>query len=446
MTKFFIIKALQERFLKYNKIHKISKVATKVIVVHFDNASSDNAYYFDFNLVSVYKKPLQQSDDNSQVFSSPFDLFLKSKLKNTNIANVEIINNDKILCLKLVSKRSYKQDEFYLIIEFLPRVANLIVLNSNKKILQALYFKQFQDRNIQIGQTYIPPKKPNIEFKADNIDDLDKLLIENYVQINSSILDRKKADKIKIIQAKIQALQKILSSLSNSKELKEQANSLQNKASLLLANKDKIKPYTREITLKDANNQDIHIVLDSNCSDVIAIINQMFEKSKKLKAKSNKIHIQKDEIESKIEFYSKLISNIQEATNENECEFLYPTQNKSKKKQNEKNKPYASFEYDGFLIWLGRNERENIYLLKNSNVSDFWFHLQGMPSCHVIVKTKKKSLPHEVIQKAGSLCATFSLNKGDGNFRVDYTKRANVTIKNGANVTYQPYNTMSVNV
>jgi len=281
MTKFFIIKALQERFLKYNKIHKISKVATKVIVVHFDNASSDNAYYFDFNLVNVYKKPLQQSDDNSQVFSSPFDLFLKSKLKNTNITNVEIINNDKILCLKLVSKRSYKQDEFYLIIEFLPRVANLIVLNSNKKILQALYFKQFQDRNIQIGQTYIPPKKPNIEFRADNIDDLDKLLIENYVQINSSILDRKKADKIKIIQAKIQALQKILSSLSNSKELKEQANSLQNKASLLLANKDKIKPYTREITLKDANNQDIHIVLYENCSDVIAIINQMFEKSKK---------------------------------------------------------------------------------------------------------------------------------------------------------------------
>ncbi len=445
MTKFFIIKALQGRFSKYNKIHKISKVATKVIVIHFDNGSGDSAYYFDFNLVSVYKKPQEQSDDNSQVFNSPFDLFLKNKLKNTNIANVEILNNDKILCLKLVSKKSYKQDEFYLIIEFLPRVANLIVLNANHKILQALYFKQFQNRNIQISQTYQPPQKPNIEFKSDRVDDLDKLLIDNYLQINSSVLQNKKADKIKTIKSKIQALQKILHSLNNSQELKKQADELQNKASLLLANIDKIKPYTNKIELKDSDNKDIVIAIDGGANP-IDVINKMFDKSKKLKVKSNKIHIQKDEIESKIEFYSKLISNIQEANNENECEFLYPTQNKSKKKQNEKNKPYASFEYDGFLIWLGRNERENIYLLKNSNASDFWFHIQGMPSCHVIVKTKKKTLPDEVVQKASMLCASFSLNKGDGTFKVDYTKRANVTIKNGANVTYKQYSSVSVNI
>ncbi len=100
---------------------------------------------------------------------------------------------------------------------------------------------------------------------------------------------------------------------------------------------------------------------------------------------------------------------------------------------------------DGYKIMLGRDERENIYLLENSKASDFWFHLQGMPSSHVIVSCTKKTLPQNIIEEAAKICARFSIDSG-GRFSVDYTQRRNVKIQNKANVLYNPYSTVEVKV
>ncbi len=94
---------------------------------------------------------------------------------------------------------------------------------------------------------------------------------------------------------------------------------------------------------------------------------------------------------------------------------------------------------------LGRDERENIYLLENSKASDFWFHLQGMTSSHVIVSNSKKTLPQHIIEEAAKICAKFSLDSG-GVYDVDYTQRRNVKIQNRANVLYNPYSTVVVKV
>ena len=72
-----------------------------------------------------------------------------------------------------------------------------------------------------------------------------------------------------------------------------------------------------------------------------------------------------------------------------EIEFYIPKKDK-KQTKTKKSQPYQSFFIDGFKIMLGRDERENIYLLQNSKASDFWFHLQGQVSSHVIVSNTKK--------------------------------------------------------
>ena len=94
---------------------------------------------------------------------------------------------------------------------------------------------------------------------------------------------------------------------------------------------------------------------------------------------------------------------------------------------------------------LGANERENIYLLENSKASDFWFHLKDRPSCHVIVQNSKKDLPQNIIEKAASLCAKFSVDFG-GTYEVDFTQRRNVKIQHGASVLYNPYNTIVIKI
>ncbi|CAI8205967.1 MAG: Uncharacterised protein [Arcobacter lacus] len=94
---------------------------------------------------------------------------------------------------------------------------------------------------------------------------------------------------------------------------------------------------------------------------------------------------------------------------------------------------------------LGTSERENIYLLKNSKASDFWFHLKDRPSSHVIVQNTKKTIPDTVIEQAAIICAKFSSDFG-GTYEVDFTQRRNVKIQNGANVLYNPYTTTVVKV
>jgi predicted ribosome quality control (RQC) complex YloA/Tae2 family protein len=94
---------------------------------------------------------------------------------------------------------------------------------------------------------------------------------------------------------------------------------------------------------------------------------------------------------------------------------------------------------------LGRDERENIFLLKNSKASDFWFHLQGEVSSHVIVSNTKKTLPEKIVEEAAKICAKFSTNYG-GNYSVDFTQRRNVAIQTRANVLYNPYSTVNIKI
>ena len=94
---------------------------------------------------------------------------------------------------------------------------------------------------------------------------------------------------------------------------------------------------------------------------------------------------------------------------------------------------------------LGRDERENIYLLKNSKASDFWFHLKDEVSAHVIVVNTKKTIPQNIIQEASKICARFSKDDG-GVYVIDYTQRRNVKIQTKANVLYNPYNTIKIKI
>lgn len=64
-----------------------------------------------------------------------------------------------------------------------------------------------------------------------------------------------------------------------------------------------------------------------------------------------------------------------------------------------------------------------------------------MPSSHVIIKTDKANVPQSVLDFAAKICVEFSVTK-KGTYLVDYTQRRNVTIVNGANVTYVDYQTM----
>ena len=212
--------------------------------------------------------------------------------------------------------------------------------------------------------------------------------------------------------------------LDNIEVLEEYVIQYNNDATIILADLYNYEGYTKSLKIKQSND--------------------LFTKAKKTKQKIKNQHIEETNLTQKYEFYKRLISIIKKAETKDEIEFYMPKKDKNQKKTKKAN-PYKSFFIDGYKIMLGRDERENIYLLENSRASDFWFHLQGEVSSHVIVSNTKKTIPEKLIIEAAKICAKFSSDFG-GTFNVDYTQRRNVKIQNRANVLYNPYSTIVVKV
>jgi predicted ribosome quality control (RQC) complex YloA/Tae2 family protein len=71
---------------------------------------------------------------------------------------------------------------------------------------------------------------------------------------------------------------------------------------------------------------------------------------------------------------------------------------------------YDTKEYD---ICIGQNNEENWKLIDNSKETDIWFHVEGEPSCHVILKNaeKMRGIPKQVIKRCACLCKSNSKAK-----------------------------------
>lgn len=77
----------------------------------------------------------------------------------------------------------------------------------------------------------------------------------------------------------------------------------------------------------------------------------------------------------------------------------------------------------GFEVLVGRNNKENATLTHRIGRStDYWFHAQGYPGSHVLVRTAGKDLSPPDILYAAQLAAAHSKARGGGTVPVDYTR------------------------
>ncbi|HRM35671.1 MAG TPA: NFACT RNA binding domain-containing protein [Aliarcobacter cryaerophilus] len=420
----------------------IKRVDNNIIIIEFNNK---NIIYFDLNKSNAKIFKSKEQISLKKDFNAPFDVVLQKKFTNSKIESIEIYNNDKIINIKVNSSSSYKKENLILQLEFTGKYTNIIILDENRTILEALRhideYSSFRVVKVGVKLEEIPKKDfvPK-EYEIENIEDYLYQVYDEQVKEN---LENIKKQKISNIDKNIKKLEKILHSLPKKEDLEKESEDTYTKANLILANLHTIKAYQKELKIEDYNGKLITVELE-NMKNPTIFTNDLFKKAKKLKQKAFNITIEESNLKDKLDFLKKLRINLQNASSIDECEFLSPkkekNQIKTKKAQNRE-----SFFFEGFKIMLGANERENIYLLENSKASDFWFHLKDRPSCHVIVQNSKKDLPQNIIEKAASLCAKFSVDFG-GTYEVDFTQRRNVKIQHGANVLYNPYSTIVVKV
>ena len=424
---------------KFQKISAIYRVSDTILKIAFDR---DDEIYFNMQRSnsSMFRC---KSYPRSKVYNAPFDVVIAKRFNRSNILGVELLNGDKILRFKTAVASAYKEEITYLQIEFTGKYTNVIILDENNTVLEALrhvdLFSSF--REVRVGQKLLDVPVAPFVAKEYLLEDVESFLYECYNKEQSQKLDALKKQKISFLQKKLKKLEKLFNSLDDEESLNAEAQKCQHYGNLILSNMHKIKPYTLNVELQDYDGESVNIKLLKAYSTVSGMSNSLFTRSKKAKQKASHLHIEKESLSSKIEHIKLFIHTVQEAKDSAKIELLFPKRVQSKKVK--VNDSIETFLIEGYKVQLGKNEKGNVELLQNARAKDVWLHLKDQPSTHVIIRTDKQNLPIKVLQGAARLCVDFTTTAKD-KFLVDYTPRREVTMQHGANVLYNKYKTLEV--
>ena len=380
----------------------------------------------------------------SKTYHAPFDKALQKRFTKVKIKSLKVLENNRILEISVVSESGYKCVNSTLFLEFTGRNTNAIILDEDKKVVEALRHIDLKvsSRQVKVGELLNPLPKYEINEKIENITNIEEFLYSAYQKRQEINLENLKTQKMVLLQKKIDKIESILDSLENEEELLRQANLLQKKATLLLSNKYNLNDYDKKISLYDFDGNSCSFEIENEFRTLQNAIESYFQKSKKLKQKAKSQYKERESLEEKKEFLDRLGDLVKNAKSIQEVNILSPKQNNKNGKKLEQD-PFLTLFFDDFKIMVGKNRKGNIALLKLAKKNDIWLHVKDIPSAHVIVKTNKMQIPQNVLEFSAKLCVNFS-KLGTGNYTVDYTQRVYVKQAENANVTYTNYKSIEI--
>lgn len=87
------------------------------------------------------------------------------------------------------------------------------------------------------------------------------------------------------------------------------------------------------------------------------------------------------------------------------------------------------FNGTNYSIKIGKNKKENDDLVKTSAKTNIWFHVNNIPSSHVVLSNEERlnKIPKQVIKRCACLCKSNSSSKSESKCEIIYTEMANVS-------------------
>lgn len=168
-------------------IRQIRRVENNTIFIEFNDR---NVIYFDMAKSNslIYKK--DEKISSKKDFIAPFDTILQKRFNNSRIKNITMHNDDKIIRIYVNSKSSYKELTTILQFEFTGKHTNIIILDENEIILEALrHIDEFSSsRVVKVGEKLDEIPKQTFIPKMEEIKDTEEFLLNNYLQKEQSLL------------------------------------------------------------------------------------------------------------------------------------------------------------------------------------------------------------------------------------------------------------------
>jgi predicted ribosome quality control (RQC) complex YloA/Tae2 family protein len=223
---------------------------------------------------------------------------------------------------------------------------------------------------------------------------------------------------------------------------------------LLTANYPRLRKGMREVEALDYCQdppRPIFIPLEESL-DPSGNVQRYFKKYKKAKRGLEMASQRMEEAEREITYLESVLFEVEEAEDAEEVETIrreleeerivsVPKKQKAGKEKKEVSIPVRRFRSsEGLEIFCGKHNLGNDYLLRHlAKDNDLWFHSQGVPGSHVLLKVGRGEPGPQSILEAAAIAAHYSRGRGSTRVPVDYTLVKNVRRPRGAKpgmVTY----------
>ncbi len=229
--------------------------------------------------------------------------------------------------------------------------------------------------------------------------------------IRKYYFDQAKHNITSNLEKKAKHLKKILGEAKKRLADIETRRSNKELGDLILTNAHSIKPgLTKALVTDYYTDQRIWIKLNPELNAP--------ENAKKYygKAKNESIEIAKlqDQVNNTEKSLSLIESSLESALAATEFKSLKPLQKSNIAKPEAKQPdtlPYKIVEFQGFTIWIGKNNKANDQMLKLCQKNDLWLHAKDVAGSHVILRKKGAEFPQAVIDFAAQQAAKNSKAK-----------------------------------
>ncbi len=200
----------------------------------------------------------------------------------------------------------------------------------------------------------------------------------------------------------------------------EEAEALRRQADLLLARMREVPKGAERVVLEGFDGTPVAVALDPTLSPQ-ENAKKLYERARRLEELAERALELIPKTEERVRALEAEMERVRQADLQELLELS--------RRPREGKGPRLGLRYtspSGYPVLVGRNAKENDLLTRTAHSEDLWFHAQGIPGSHVILKAEGKNPPLEDLLFAARLAAYHSKARGEAQVPVDYTRKKHV--------------------
>lgn len=256
-----------------------------------------------------------------------------------------------------------------------------------------------------------------------------------------------------VLEAAVEKAQRREHERQASLDKAQHAEQYREQGQLLLANLHALQLGASEVTLPDWEGGEVTLRLDPRLSPQ-QNAQAYFDRYKKMQRIKDRVPALLAEARRQREYLEDLLDQAESGEPEElrllEQEMMDEGLLKTPRRRQELKADFRRTETpEGYALIYGRSSLENAAVLKAARPDDLWFHVQGAPGGHVVIRTNNRpeAVPQSTLLEAAKLAARQSRRRKDTAVEVDYTPAKHLSRQKGAapgQVIYREFKTLLV--